>query len=73
MKEFFEPSKVIRLMTSEEIMEQLQEVYRKYFSQSKLLRIRFTQTILTDVTDELEQARIIEETHNRHTNRHQHR
>lgn len=65
MKEFFEPSKTTGLMTSEEILGQLQEVYKNFFSQSKLMRIKFTQTFLIDVVEESEQEKIIEKTHNR--------
>lgn len=65
MKEFFEPTKLIGLHTSEQILGQLQEVYKKFFSRAGLLKIRFTQNILTDVTDSDEQDRIVEKTHQR--------
>lgn len=65
LKEFCDPSKTNGLNTSEEILGQLQEVFKKYFSRSGILKIRFTQTILRDVTDVEEQEKIIRETHNR--------
>lgn len=65
MKEFFVPSKLIGLHTSETILGQLQEVYKKFFSRSGLLKVRFTQKILHDVTDPDEQTKIIKETHER--------
>lgn len=65
MKEFFVPSKLIGLYTSEPILGQLQEVYKKFFSRANLLKIRFTQKLLVDVVDPNEQEKIIEETHER--------
>lgn len=65
MKEFFVPNKTIGLHAAESLFGQIQEVYKKYFSRANLLKIRFTQNILTDVTDEEEQTKIIEETHER--------
>lgn len=57
LKEFCDPSKTNGLNTSEEILGQLQEVFKKYFSRSGLLKIRFTQIVLRDVTDEEEQEK----------------
>lgn len=65
LKNFFVPSKLIGLHTSETILGQLQEVYRKYFSRANLLKIRFTQNLLIDVTDPNEQDKLIENTHER--------
>lgn len=65
MKEFFVPGKLIGLHTSEEILGKLQEVYKKFFSRAGMLKIRFTQKILRDVTETEEQEKIIRETHNR--------
>lgn len=63
LKEFFDPSKLNGLYTSEEILGKLQEVYKRFFSRAGLLKIRFTQKILTDVSNTEEQERIIRETH----------
>lgn len=65
MKDFFDPSKVNGLYTSENILGQLQEIFKKYFARAGILKVRFTQKLLTDVTDEEEQDKIIEETHKR--------
>lgn len=65
LKEFADPSKTNGLLTSEKILGQLQEVYKKYFSRAGLLKIRYTQTLLRDVTNEEERDRIIRETHDR--------
>lgn len=65
MKEFFIPSKLTGLYTSETILGQLQEIYRKYFSRANLLKIRFTQNFLIDVIDPNEQDKLIEKTHER--------
>lgn len=65
LKEFCDPTKTNGLHTSEEILGQLQEVFKKYFSRPGLLKIRFTQTILRDVTDADEQEKIVRETHER--------
>ena len=65
LKEFFDPSKINGLFTSEEILGKLQEVYKQHFSRAGLLKIRFTQKFLTDVTDTDEQNQIIKETHER--------
>lgn len=65
LKEFFDPSKLNGLYTSEEILGKLQEVYKKFFSRAGILKIRFTQKILTDVSDEEEQRKLIQETHQR--------
>lgn len=65
LKEFCDPTKTNGLHTSEEILGQLQEVFKKYFSRPGLLKIRFTQTILRDVTDSDEQEKIVRETHDR--------
>lgn len=65
IKEFCDPTKTNGLSTSAEILGQIQEVYKKYFCRSGLLKIRFTETILRDVTDTDEQEKIVRETHNR--------
>lgn len=63
LKEFFDPAKLNGLHTSEEILGKLQEVYKQFFSQAGILKIRFTQKILKDVSDPEEQDKIIQETH----------
>lgn len=63
LKEFFDPTKLNGLYTSEEILGKLQEVYKQFFSRANILKIRFTQKILEDVSDPEEQERIIRETH----------
>ena len=65
LKEFFDPTKLNGLYTSEGILGQLQEVYKKYFSRAGMLKIRFTQKILKDITDPDEQDEIIRKTHAR--------
>ena len=63
LKEFFDPTKLNGLYTSEEILGKLQEVYKQFFSRAGILKIRFTQNILRDITDPEEQTKIIRETH----------
>lgn len=65
IKKFFDPSKINGLSCSTDIIAAAQEVYRKYFSQAAILKIRFTQKILIDVTDPSEQTKLIQEVHER--------
>ena len=65
LKSHFNPSKVNGLLTDEETMGRLQEVYKEHFSQHRTLKIRFTQVLLEDVTEEDQQWNVIRETHNR--------
>lgn len=65
LKNNFDISKLNGLLTSEEIMGKIQEVYKKHFGQTKMLKIRFTQKLLEDVEDEDEQWNVIRQTHHR--------
>ena len=65
LKKFFDPSKMNGLYAPPEIMSNIQEIYSEFFNRQSILKIRFTQKILTDVTDTQEQNKIIERIHNR--------
>lgn len=65
MKDFFDPTKLNGLYTSENILGQLQEIFKNHFARAGILKVRFTQKLLTDINDEEEQDKIIEETHQR--------
>lgn len=65
MKDFFDPTKVNGLYTSENILGQLQEIFKNHFARAGILKVRFTQKLLTDVPDEEEQDKIVEEAHQR--------
>lgn len=65
LKNHFSPTKVNGLLTDEQTMGIFQEVYKAHFGHEKLLKIRFTQKILQDVTEEDEQWNIIRKTHQR--------
>lgn len=65
LKNNFNPAKLNGLLTSEEIMGQLQEVYRIHFGNQRSLKIRYTQVLLQDIEQEDQQWDIIRETHNR--------
>lgn len=53
------------LLTEEEIMGKVQEVYKEHFGQNKSLKVRFTQRLLQDVREEDEQWDVIRDTHTR--------
>ena len=65
LKNNFDPSSINGLLTSEPIMGQIQEVYRKHFGNKRTLKIRFTQKLLQDIEDENEQWDIIQKEHKR--------
>lgn len=65
LKTHFNCSKINGLLTDENTMGKIQEVYRKNFGQQKLLTIRFTQNMLEDVKEEDEQWNIIRTEHHR--------
>lgn len=49
---------------TKKILSTLQIVYKKYFSRAKSFKIYWTQKLLQDVADELEQDQIIQRQHN---------
>lgn len=61
-KRFLNPAVLNGIMTSEEVMGLIQEIYPPYFNNYK---IRFTQVEVTDVIEQSEQENIILETHKR--------
>ena len=65
LKNHFNPTKLNGLLTEENIMGLVQEVYKRNFGQNRLLRIRFTQSLLEDIPNEDHQWRLIEVTHRR--------
>lgn len=65
LKNNFNPTKLNGLLTSEEIMGKLQEVYRLHFGQQRSLKIRYTQVLLQDIEQEDQQWNIIREIHHR--------
>ena len=67
LKEYAATKCTTGLLCSERILSSLQIVYKNYFSRAKSFKIFWTQKILQDVTDELEQDQII---HRQHTANH---
>lgn len=65
LKNHFDVNKLNGLLTTEEIMGKLQEVYKTHFGDKKLLKIRFTQRQLQDVREENEQWDLIHKEHYR--------
>lgn len=65
LKNHFDLSKTNGLLTTEQIMGQVQEVYKKHFGHQKVLKIRFTQFQVQDIEEEDEQWNIIRDEHNR--------
>lgn len=65
LKTYFDANKLNGLLTSEEIMGKLQDVYKNNFGRQNLLKIRFTQKLLCDVTDDQEQWDIVKKEHHR--------
>lgn len=65
LKNHFDLSRLNGLLTSEEIMGKLQEVYKKHFGDKKMLKIRFTQGQLQDIREEDEQWNIVYKEHYR--------
>lgn len=63
LKKHFDPTKVNGLLTEEEIMGQIQEVYKEHFGQNKSLKVRFTQRLLEDIHQDDEQWNIVRDTH----------
>lgn len=64
LKEYASTKCATGLYCSESILNRLQTIYKTYFSRAKSLKIFWTQRLLEDVTDELEQDLIIERQHN---------
>lgn len=65
LKNHFDTSKINGILTSEEIMGKLQEVYKKHFGDQRMLKIRFSQRQLEDIQDEDEQWNAIRTEHYR--------
>ena len=65
LKNHFNFSKINGLLTTEEIMGKLQEVYKTHFGQQKSLKIRFTQNQLQDIEEEDDQWNTIRNEHYR--------
>ena len=65
LKTHFNIGLVNGLLTDEDTMGKIQETYRKYFGQQRLLKIRFTQKQLEDVQDENEQWNVVRNEHMR--------
>lgn len=63
LKDFASPNCVNGLYCHTDILRPLQTVYKNYFSRAKALKILWTEKLLIDVTDELEQDQIIEKQH----------
>lgn len=61
-KKYLNPSTINGLLTEERIMGRIQEIYPLHFSNFK---VRFTQTMVEDITDENEQDDKILKTHKR--------
>lgn len=65
LRDYFDPSKLDGLYSPPEIMTLVQDVYKEFFNRSGLLKIRYTQRILEDVSDTQRQEEIIRSTHER--------
>lgn len=65
LKNHFDHSKLNGLLTSELLMGQVQEIYKKHFGNKKLLKIRFCQKFLQDVQQEDDQWDVIRQEHHR--------
>lgn len=63
LKEYASPKCTNGLYCDEKILASLQIIYKNYFSRGKSLKIFWTQKLLIDVTDELEQDQIIQKQH----------
>lgn len=63
LKKYASTKTTTGLYCSEEILKNLQDIYKNYFARAKSLKIFWTQKILQDVTDELEQDQIIQKQH----------
>lgn len=64
IKEYASPKCVTGICCSEKILQNLQIIYKNYFSRAKSIKLFWTKTILEDVTDEIDQDLIIERQHN---------
>lgn len=64
LKEYASTKCSTGLYCNEKILNNLQTVYKNYFSRAKSFKIFWTQKLLEDVTDELEQDMIIQRQHN---------
>lgn len=57
------PKCINGLYCDEKTLANLQIIYKNYFSRGKSLKIFWTQTVLTDITDEIEQDQIVSVQH----------
>lgn len=64
LKEYATNKCTTGIYCSERILCNLQTIYKNYFSRAKSFKIFWTQQLLEDVTDELEQDLIIQRQHN---------
>uniref|UniRef100_A0AAG5CRQ8 RNA-directed DNA polymerase n=1 Tax=Anopheles atroparvus TaxID=41427 RepID=A0AAG5CRQ8_ANOAO len=65
MRDLTDDSRITCIFCPTQIMNLLQEVFRKYFARIKASKIRITQAILTDLITPEEQNEIIAQTHDR--------
>lgn len=65
LREGCDLSKTTGFLTTPEIMLQVQEVYKEFFSKSGILRIKYAPTLLKDLKEEEAQLKIVTETHER--------
>lgn len=65
LKNHLDISKLNGILTTEQIMGTLQEVYKKHFGNQKSLKVRFAQYQLLDVQQEDEQWEVIRKEHHR--------
>ncbi|XP_053698942.1 uncharacterized protein LOC128745900 [Sabethes cyaneus] len=63
LKTHFDYTKVNGLLTQENIMGKIQEVYKEHFGSKRALKIRFTQKILKDIKEDEQQLDVIKNEH----------
>lgn len=64
-KDYMNPKRVNGIMCDESLINTLNIVYRNYFSRAKILKVRISQKMLTDLRTSEEQNEIISKTHDR--------
>lgn len=64
LKDYASPNCINGLFCDQHTLLNLQTIYKNYFARAKTFKIFWTEKILEDVTDELEQDAIIERQHN---------
>lgn len=63
LRERIDPKKVNCIMCPTNIIQNIQEVYKDYFSRNKTFKIKMSQTLLEDITELEEQNELIKLTH----------